>query len=95
MPGDKNDPGPEPTNLEVRVQRHLKEVLKDPYSVRDLEISPPVRASMWTGVVNYGEVQTWSTCVRYNAKNSYGGYVGLRSYRYHFHGSLMWVEAGC
>ena len=89
-------PAPESADVEQRVKRHLDEALKDPYSVRDLEISPVVRGSVWTGLVNYGEAASWSSCVRYNAKNSYGAYVGRRSYRYHFlDNGRLWIVPSC
>jgi len=89
-------PEPELAAVEKRVKRYLDESLKDPYSVRDLEISPVMRGSVWTGLVNYGEAASWSSCVRYNAKNSYGAYVGRRSYRYHLlDNGRLWIVPSC
>jgi hypothetical protein len=42
--------------------------LKDPYSVRDAEISGEITLDAKTN--------TTAVCVRYNAKNGFGGYVG-------------------
>ena len=39
-------PAPEMNIVESRVKRHLDGHLKDPYSVRDLDISPVVRGSI-------------------------------------------------
>ena len=48
----------------------MKDELKDPYSVRDAEISD--------GIPGYnGAVMV---CVRLNAKNSFGAYTGRRGY---------------
>lgn len=94
--GDKTDPGPFPGDYSAMVRMHLQRVLKDPYSVQDLSISKPVRASVWTGLVRSGSVETWASCVSYNAKNSFGAYVGLRSYTYHFRNyDLFNVVDGC
>jgi hypothetical protein len=52
----------------------LRKHLKDPYSARDVQISPIVQ----NGVEGfaYGE-WTW-TCVQLNSKNSFGAYTGLQ-----------------
>jgi hypothetical protein len=70
--------GPPPTRPSMNVEVYLEGTLKDPDSVKNLNIEPsyPCR---WTKSpftpTRYGH------CVRatYNAKNSYGGYVGTRA----------------
>jgi hypothetical protein len=78
----KNDPGPFPENYEQMVKNNLNASLKDPYSVQELTITRPIQTSLWTGIARSGSVQAWATCVTYNAKNSFGAYVGKRSYTY-------------
>jgi hypothetical protein len=98
-----NDAGPYPTNYEDLIKSYLRENLKDPYSVRDLSISPPVRVAVWTGVVRDGNVEGWRSCVSYNAKNGFGGYVGQQYKSYYLkdgtfmfeYGSVPMVHQGC
>ncbi len=88
-----NDSGIFPDNYREIVQDYLHTNLKDPYSVRGLSIGAPQQASVWTGLLNSGELDGWASCVTYNAKNSFGGYVGLRSYRMFIKsGSIEWVQ---
>jgi hypothetical protein len=81
------DAGPKPTMSETRVRSYLNATLKDPYSVMDLSISEPVISFCSVGV--YGSYFGWRVDVTYNAKNSYGAYVGLRTYHYWFHGDEL------
>ncbi len=95
-PGVRDDPGPFPDNYEQIVQNKLNETLKDPYSVRDLSIPRPMVTTVWTGLVNGGNLHAWGTCVRYNAKNSFGAYVGLRAYMFYIKAwSVVYVVEGC
>jgi hypothetical protein len=71
-------PGDYPAHYQQDVQQYLRDDLKDPYSVRDLSVSPPVRATVGFGA------DVWKSCVRYNAKNSYGAYVGSQSYNFYW-----------
>lgn len=76
------DPGPKPTmaDADAAVRAYLREALKDPDSLKDYEIRDLVPFS-WSdgrGFFNAG----WLACVAYNAKNSYGGYVGKQPHAY-------------
>lgn len=84
-----SDPGPLPTQYQAIVKRWLDENLKDPHSIQDLTISSPSRATAWTGLLNRGSVEAWVVCVGYNAKNSYGGYVGKKYYRYYIQNNAI------
>ena len=53
----------------------MRGALKDPDSVRDASISPP--APGFVGLLNGGNATV--VCVRLNAKNSFGGYTGVKS----------------
>ena len=51
----------------------MRQFLRDPYSVRDVEISQVVTLKAVGGNVR-------QVCVRGNAKNAYGGYTGKQTY---------------
>ena len=69
--------GKPPTHDETQrlVRQHLKETLKDPSSIQDLEISKPAAGCFERGL-GKRDVCGYKFCVAYNAKNGYGGYVG-------------------
>jgi hypothetical protein len=72
-------PGPEPTPAQVdaTTRKYLATVLKDPESLRQFQItrvSPKEWQDNRWAPWNAG----WLVCFEYNAKNSYGGYVGLK-----------------
>nr|WP_181374623.1 hypothetical protein [Pectobacterium carotovorum]AKG47447.1 hypothetical protein pA_00007 [Pectobacterium carotovorum] len=72
--------GAEPVNNEQAVISQLKNELKDPDSVKIMSITKPRR-----GYATYGFGKSefgWHTEVKYNAKNSYGGYVGAKTRQY-------------
>ena len=64
-----------PTNYRAQVAEHFRKTLKDPYSVRDAEISQPT--TVFVGLLNGGNAP--GVCVRMNAKNSFGAYIGLKT----------------
>lgn len=75
------DAGPKPTQqqAEQAVREFLGTVLKDPDSLKQFELyagpylkeHQDTRWSPWK--------VGWLVCFRYNAKNSYGGYVGVKA----------------
>jgi hypothetical protein len=76
------DPGPKPTVAEAdaAVRAYLREALKDPDSLKDYELKGLASFS-WSdgrGFYNGG----WLACAAYNAKNSYGAYVGRQMHSY-------------
>lgn len=81
------DAGPAPTQYEETIRAHLRIALKDPNSMIDFSVSEPVLTSCAVGV--YGPFYGWRVTTRYNAKNSFGGYVGLKTYYYWFHGEQL------
>ena len=95
--GSANDPGPYPSDYQQIVKDYLHANLKDPYSVRDLEIGPPEQNSRWTGLLYSGELYAWRSCVAYNAKNSFGAYIGIKSYGYYIRNGevVYWHEGDC
>jgi hypothetical protein len=77
------DVGPYPSDYQAMVSMWLKTNLKDPYSVMDLQMTSPVEDRYWGGLlITGGYISAYRSCVRYNAKNSFGAYVGLRTYSF-------------
>lgn len=66
---------PFPVNYRALIAAKKGDIFKDPDSVRDATISAPRRAS-GPYLSPDGFVTPWITCVRANAKNSFGGYTG-------------------
>ncbi len=58
-----------------QVQTYLKHYMKDPDSLKQFTVSKPEHADVRIG----GRMYHWlSSCVSYNAKNSYGAYEGVK-----------------
>ena len=64
--------GPYPDNWKSIAVAYIKTSYFDPYSVRDSEAAPPFRNRK-------AFYDTWTLCIRNNAKNRLGGYTGLRT----------------
>lgn len=77
------DAGQAPTGYEQTIKAYLRTALKDPNSLIDFSASEPTLTSCAVGI--YGAFYGWRVTASYNAKNSYGGYVGLKTYYYWFH----------
>lgn len=58
------------------ISRHLELNLKDPDSVRRLQISQPVADCHGRGHPGRRDVCGYRICFEYNARNGFGGYVG-------------------
>ncbi|MDP2150050.1 MAG: hypothetical protein Q8K13_10460 [Parvibaculum sp.] len=81
-PGDE---GPAPTSHAIFIEKGLKSGLKDPYSAI-IKVGEPFKSSCSLGA--FGRHYAWAVPVTYNAKNSYGGYVGeQREYWFFRHGA--------
>lgn len=61
------------TTYRKEIQAHLRSTLRDPFSVRDAQISQP--ALKWMGAGN-----RYVVCIRFNTKNAFGGWTGPRDY---------------
>lgn len=70
------DYGPMPENYQDIVREIITSSLKDPESARFEFSKPPYRAYNTETPLTYG----WKVCGYYNAKNSYGGYVGKQQF---------------
>lgn len=97
--------GPEPTTEEAEraIRYALSRMLKDPGSVTQFAILGTPRPITWyQGLLagNHYE-EGWMVCFEYNAKNSYGGYVGVKTERMAIRGGVVvnanWalINAGC
>ena len=53
----------------------LKRTLKDPYSIRDFTLCPARAVKL-----KDGKPVGWAVMLSFNAKNSYGGYEGVKVY---------------
>lgn len=62
------------------VMELLRTRLKDPDSIKQFRItSGPKMVTWYRGLLRGGgHEQAWMVCFEYNAKNSYGAYVGLQ-----------------
>jgi hypothetical protein len=72
---------PSASEAERVVLEHLRETLKDPDSLKQFRIrSGPKYITWYRGLLTGGgHAAGWLVCFEYNAKNSYGGYVGLKA----------------
>jgi len=89
--------GNPPSRLEETITHYLKENLKDPDSLKNLQVNVPRKG--WTRT-NYGKDILYGYWVyfSYNAKNIYGGYVGQKTYCAFFQGNnidQVWPEDNC
>ena len=75
---DNADFGAYPENPEPIIKAYMARALKDPYSVRYHGFSKPKK--WWIGGVGRTKVvYGYRVCVTYNAKNSFGAYVGSKT----------------
>ncbi|WP_408098003.1 hypothetical protein ACJVC5_03510 [Peredibacter sp. HCB2-198] len=63
-----------PKNYEEIYKNGLKNALKDPESLQIRNVKEPKK--MWSKDLYRGLSAYWIICGEYNAKNSFGGYVG-------------------
>lgn len=79
------DAGPQPNDEQAKdvVLEFLQRNLKDPDSLKQFKmLSSPRLATWYRGrSLGGGNDRGWLVCFEYNAKNSYGGYVGVKTDR--------------
>jgi hypothetical protein len=82
------DSGPAPADYRAQVSQYILISFKDPDSIKNLRISTPyrLRSRTYNGY--------WAVCIQANARNSYGGYVGLKDYIYIFKGGRIIDQMG-
>lgn len=76
---------PAPVEYRALTLAAAKATYFDPYSIRDAQISEP----QWLGSWNIGEASGWVVCVRANAKNRMGAYIGIQDTAFMFRGGKM------
>lgn len=90
VPGDF---GAEPADYASAVHTYFQQALKDPESAQFRQIGEPHQGDLehWMGLVNGGMKTNygWIVDVTVNAKNSYGAYVGYRTYSFLFRGESI------
>lgn len=86
------DYGECPAHYMDAIHAYFDSTLKDPASVQYRDITVPEKGYIQsrtalesTGQVTYG----WLVNATINAKNSYGGYVGFRTYEFLFRGEQI------
>jgi hypothetical protein len=67
-------PQPDPERAADAVDQFLRMELRDRTSIRDYAVSGPY---LYTDTLRSDA--GWHMCVRYNAKNAYGAYVGVQT----------------
>ena len=60
------------------VHQHLKRTLRDYDSIKDFTVKHGEIYPISATNLGYNFEQAWMLCVEYNAKNSYGAYVGIQ-----------------
>jgi hypothetical protein len=75
--------GPAPVNFREQIISEAKSSYFDPYSIRSAERTDPIP----TQHAMLGHF--WVVCIRSNAKNRMGGYVGLKTEAYGFRQSKV------
>ncbi|MBY3183349.1 hypothetical protein HFO24_16985 [Rhizobium laguerreae] len=77
-----------PPNYKDQTVAYFKRTLKDPYSIRDAQITDPT--VIFVGLVNGTSAP--GVCVQMNGKNSFGAYTGIQFYAVAFkNGALFGV----
>ena len=80
------DYGAKPTQYKQLIERHMTRILKDPESAQFRNYSIPKKDWLST-IVPKNFYFGWLVCVDINAKNSYGGYTGVKPYYFIFKGN--------
>ena len=79
---------PPPANYREIIAAHVRETFFDPYTVRDAAIAPPK-----TGQLSRTDAiaieRGWIVCVKANARNRMGGYIGNRPTAYLIRGGKV------
>lgn len=83
----KVDIGPPPVEFEESIRAYLSRALKDPESMINFSVGYPAKAACASG--RDTRFFGWVVPAQYNAKNSYGGYVGSRMHYYWFRGEKL------
>jgi hypothetical protein len=99
---EDRDVGTTPAGYEAAIKEYFKRTLKDPYSAKYEEITPPILGFFTESTVTkpatlintdvrvtVRKIYGWMVTADVNAKNSYGGYVGVKQYKFFFRGDTL------
>lgn len=80
-------PAPSDAEAVAALQAHLARTLKDPDSIKQFRVLTSPAWATWRGTGYWANSMDggWLVCYEVNAKNSYGGYTGLRTEGVVFH----------
>lgn len=78
----KADYGNPPADYKLKIKSWLESNLKDPESAK---VSEPTALRKEVAFENKQAIFGYTTCMGINAKNSYGGYTGIKGYWFFFH----------
>ena len=83
--------GQAPIDYEQTIRNYLRHTLPDPDGVADLSVSEPVLIGCVIRRLAEGSEGFfgWRVTTKYNAKNTYGAYVGLKTYYFWFRGEQL------
>lgn len=86
-PPSPSTTAPSESDALVALQEHLAQTLKDPGSIKQFRVLTSPTWATWRGTGYWVNSMDggWLVCYELNAKNSYGGYVGLRTQGVVFH----------
>ena len=86
-PPTPNTAAPSEVDALAALQDHLARTLKDPDSIKQFRVLTSPTWATWRGTGYWVNAMDggWLVCYELNAKNSYGGYVGLRTQGVVFH----------
>lgn len=88
------DAGAPPVNYRQAVIDNVRSTFVDPYSIRDASISQPLYASAVFDGNSLIPRNGWIVCVRANAKNRMGGYIGQQLSVMLFNGESVVLSIG-
>jgi len=75
---------PLPSDYREQIIAKVRDTFFDPYSIRDASISQPIAGAAFAGPVS-------TVCIRANAKNRMGGYIGLKQTSFTFRDGKLTV----
>lgn len=84
------DYGARPTRYEDSIRAYFDATSKDPSSLQYREITVPEKGYIQGPPISGGKITYgWRVDASINGKNSYGGYVGFRTYQFLFRGEEL------
>ena len=79
--------GPYPYDYKQRVAEYIDSSYKDPGSMKSVSISSPIPYKILDDI-------GYIVCFRANAKNSYGGYIGIKTHQLMLEPDNTWNTGG-